>query len=62
MEVRLLRDHNHFGFGHNALNGVLGVVAKNLAKSLDKGLCVEYLARVLIVSFLSSVSTPRISS
>ncbi len=50
MEVRLLPPHNHLVWLELLPTCILGVVAENLAKSLDKGLTVEYRAPVLIVS------------
>jgi hypothetical protein len=41
---------NHLNWRERASPGVLAAIAKNLAKTLDKGLAVEYVARVLIVS------------
>jgi hypothetical protein len=39
--------HKHLVWPENVCTGVLSVVAKNLAKTLDKGKNVEYRARVL---------------
>lgn len=48
MEVRLLAETQSSSLAGNAPAGILVAVAKNLARSLDKGLDVEYRAPVLI--------------
>lgn len=48
MEGRLLAKPKSSSLAENAPTGILVAVAKNLARSLDKGLDVEYRAPVLI--------------
>jgi hypothetical protein len=54
----LLVEHHHLVLAENAPTGILGIVAKNLAISLDKGRDVEYRALVFMQFSLPTALGP----